>query len=401
MPEFGQLENNVLPVAPMKLIIMESAAELGAKINRYLSDVRHAENYMSFIDPVFKDYVQVDYRLPFTLDRFASGEGKATMDASVRGRDLYILTDVMNHSVTYEMRGITNYKSPDDHYTDLKRVIAALNGKAKRITVIMPFLYEGRQHKRSDRESLDCAVMLKELTDMGVDNFITFDAHDPRVLNAAPLGGFDNFLASYQFLKALLYGYSDLVVDKEHLTVISPDEGALDRAVYFADVLGADTGMFYKRRDYTRIEGGKNPIVAHEYLGESVRDKDVIVIDDMISSGASILDTARQLKGMEAKRVFLCATFGLFTDGLDLFDKAFAAGDFDRIITTNFTYQDPALRERKWFLEADMSKFLAMIIDFINHDASITGVMTPTEKIHEFVRKYNAGADARDVIPDR
>ena len=400
MPEFGKLDS-ALPVAPLKLIVMESAADLGAKINRYLSDVRHSENYMTFLDPVFKDYVQEDYRLRFSTDRFPSGEGRAILEETVRGCDIYILTDVMNHNITYTMRGFTNYMSPDDHYTDLKRVIAAINGKARRITVIMPFLYEGRQHKRSERESLDCAVMLEELTQMGVENFITFDAHDPRVLNASPLCGFDNFLASYQFLKALLYGYSDLVVDKEHLTVISPDEGALDRAVYFADVLGADTGMFYKRRDYTRIEGGKNPIVAHEYLGENVAGKDVIVIDDMISSGASILDTARQLKGMQAKRVFLCATFGLFTDGLALFDEAFAAGHFDRIITTNFTWQDPALKQREWFLEADMSKFLAMIIDFINHDASITGVMTPTEKIHEFVRKYNAGADARDVIPDR
>ena len=352
-------------------------------------------------DQAFRDYLREDYRMRFHITRLSSGEGSATIDESARGRDVFILTDVMNHSITYEMRGFTNYMSPDDHYTDLKRVIAALNGKARRITVIMPFLYESRQHKRSMRESLDCAVMIKELTHMGVENFITFDAHDPRVLNAAPLGGFDNFMASYQFLKALLYNIDDLIVDKEHLTVISPDEGALDRTVYFADVLGADTGMFYKRRDYTRIVDGKNPIVAHEYLGETVAGKDVIVIDDMISSGASIIDTAEQLKAKGASRVFLCATFGLFTEGFELFDKAYAAHKFDRVITTNLTWQDPSLKEREWFLEADMSKFIAMIIDFINHNQSITGVMTPTDKIHEFVRYYNAGMDARDAIPDK
>lgn len=397
-PNLEQLDN-LLPVAPMKLIILESAAALGNTINSNLVEVRHSERLASYSDPVFKDYLQEDYRLRFRMERFPSGEGKAVLEESVRGRDIFILTDVMNHSLTYEMRGFTNYMSPDDHYTDLRRVIAAINGKARRITVIMPFLYEGRQHKRSERESLDCAVMIKELTDMGVTNFITFDAHDPRVLNAAPLGGFDNFLASYQFLKALLYNVDDLTVDKDHLTVISPDEGALDRAVYFADVLGADTGMFYKRRDYSRIENGKNPIVAHEYLGEDLDGKDVIVIDDMISSGGSMIDTAKKLKERGAKRVFLCATFGLFTDGPGVFDKAYEEGAFDRVISTNFTYLDPEVLNREWFIVADMSRFIALIIDFINHDASITGVMTPTEKIHEFVRKYNEGWDAHEVLP--
>ena len=398
-PNLAQLDE-MLPVAPLKLIVMESAASLGTRINENLVDVRHAELLSTLDDPTFKDYLLDDYRLKFTVTRFASGEGKVTMDESVRGRDVFILTDVMNHSITYDMRGFTNYMSPDDHYTDLRRVIAAINGKARRITVIMPFLYEGRQHKRSERESLDCAVMIRELTDMGITNFITFDAHDPRVMNAAPLGGFDNFLASYQFLKALLYNVDDLTVDKDHLTVISPDEGALDRAVYFADVLGADTGMFYKRRDYTRIVDGKNPIVAHEYLGETLDGKDVIVIDDMISSGGSMIDTARKLKERGAKRVYLCATFGLFTDGLDVFDKSYEEGAFDRVIATDLTYLHPELMTREWFIVADMSRFIAMIIDFINHDASITGVMTPTEKIHEFVRKYNEGADAHDVIPE-
>ncbi|MBR5970185.1 MAG: ribose-phosphate pyrophosphokinase [Lachnospiraceae bacterium] len=390
-----------LPIAPLRLIVMESAAGLGAKINEQLSRYRRTEHPMESADPTFHDYLREDYRLGFRVDRSPAGEVHAELLESARGRDVYILTDVMNHSITYPFRGGENYMSPDDHYSDVKRMIGAIGGKARRVTVIMPFLYEGRQHKRAYRESLDCAVMIRELTEMGVVNFITFDAHDPRVLNASPLRGFDSFNASYQFLKALLYNIDDLIVDKEHLTVISPDEGALDRTVYFADVLGADTGMFYKRRDYSRIENGKNPIVAHEYLGETVEGKDVIVIDDMISSGASMIDTAEQIKGMGAKRVFLCATFGLFTDGFGIFDEAFAKGKFDRVITTNLTWQDPSIQEREWFIEADMSRFIAMVIDFLNHNDSITGVLTPTDKIHEFVKKYNAGADAKDVIPDR
>ena len=390
-----------LPIAPLRLLVMESAAALGEKINEQLYRFRKTEHPMLSADPAFHDYLREDYRLRYHVDRSPAGEVHARLHESARGRDVFLLTDVMNHSITYPFHGGFNYMSPDDHYADLKRMIGALSGKARRVTVIMPFLYEGRQHKRNFRESLDCAVMIRELTKMGVENFITFDAHDPRVLNASPLGGFDSFNASYQFLKALLYNFDDLIVDKEHLTVISPDEGALDRAVYFADVLGADTGMFYKRRDYSRIEGGKNPIVAHEYLGETVRNKDVIVIDDMISSGASMIDTAEQLKGMGARRVFLCATFGLFTDGFQIFDDAYAQGKFDRVITTNLTWQDPSLKERAWFIEADMSRFIAMIIDFINHNDSITGVMTPTDRIHEFVRKYNEGANAKDVIPDR
>ena len=280
--------------------------------------------------------------------------------------------------------------SPDDHYQDLKRVIAAIAGKAHRINVIMPFLYEGRQHRRSGRESLDCAYALQELGDMGVSNFITFDAHDPRVQNATPLKGFDNFTPPYQFARALLEQEKDLVIDKEHTIVISPDEGALDRAVYFSSVLGTDTGMFYKRRDYSKIVNGKNPIVAHEFLGDNIEGKDVIVIDDMIASGGSMIDTAKQLKEMGAGRVFICCTFGLFTEGLSKFDDAYEKGYFNRVVCTNLTYLPPEIKQREYFVEADMSKFMASIIDFMNHDVSMENVLTPTEKIQEILAKYNA-----------
>ena len=291
------------------------------------------------------------------------------------------------------MNGYTNYKSPDDHYQDLKRVIAAVNGKAHRVNVIMPFLYEGRQHKRSGRESLDCAYAIEELANMGVNNFITFDAHDPRVQNAEPLRGFDNITPPVQFMKALLRAKEDLIIDKDHLIVISPDEGALDRAVYFANVLGVDTGMFYKRRDYSKIVNGKNPIVAHEFLGDNIDGKDVIIMDDMISSGGSMIDTARQLKEMNANRVFICATFGLFTDGLAKFDEAYEKCYFDKIVTTNLTYQLPELKERPYYVEADMSKLIASIVDFMNHDSSMSNVYTSTEKIHQILDAYNRRED--------
>ena len=279
--------------------------------------------------------------------------------------------------------------SPDDHYQDLKRVIAACNGKAHRINVIMPFLYEGRQHKRNGRESLDCAYALEELRNMGVSNFITFDAHDPRVANSTPLNGFDNFTPPYQFIKALLNAEDDLIIDKDHLLVISPDEGALDRAIYFASVLGVDTGMFYKRRDYSTIVNGKNPIVAHEFLGDNIDGKDIIIIDDMISSGGSMLDTSKQLKKMNARRVFICCTFGLFTDGLAAFDAAYERGDFDKVVTTDLTYLPPELRSRPYFIEADMSKFIASLIDFMNHDVSLSNVLATTEKMQSILQAYN------------
>lgn len=388
MPNLRELEA-AIPVAPLKLIVLDSAAKLGENVNNYLVNFRREIHNIAKNDPAFEGYVSDNYLVESACYRFGSGEGKGVIEESVRGKDLFILTDVCNYSLTYTMNGYTNHMSPDDHYQDLKRIISAVNGKAHRINVIMPFLYEGRQHKRSGRESLDCAYAIEELNQMGVSNFITFDAHDPRVQNAAPLRGFDNFIPPYQFIRALLRTEDNLLIDKDNLIVISPDEGALDRAVYFANVLGVDTGMFYKRRDYSKIVNGKNPIVAHEFLGDNIDGKDVIIIDDMISSGGSMLDTARQLKEMNAKRVYICCTFGLFTDGLKSFDEAYEKCYFDKVITTNLSYQLPELLTRPYYVEADMSKFLASIIDFMNHDSSMANVYTPTEKIHEILAKYN------------
>lgn len=389
MPDFDKLDQS-LPVAPLGIIAMRSAADLGKRVNDYIASFRRDIHSNPGKDPAFRGYCEDNYLIDYDCPRFGSGEGKGEIRTSVRGVDLFIITDVCNPSVTYRMYGFENHMSPDDHYQDLKRVIMAADGKARRINVIMPFLYEGRQHKKSGWESLDAAVMFSELYEMGISNFITFDAHDPRISNSAPIGGFDNFMASYQFLKSLMKGIDDLTIDKQHLVVISPDEGALDRAVYFAGVLGADTGMFYKRRDYSRIVNGSNPIVAHEFLGDKMDGKDAIIIDDMISSGSSMIDTAAKIKEKGARRVFICTTFGLFTNGLEQFDEAYKKGYFDKVITTNLTWQPPELKTREWFLVADMSKFLATIIDFINHDASLSGVITPTEKIREIVAKYNS-----------
>ena len=388
MPNVRELEN-ALPVAPLKVLAMESAETIGRRVNNYLVEFRKNMKNTRHDDPAFQGYIENSYLVDASSPRFGSGEGKGIIRESVRGKDLFIIVDVCNHSLTYSINGYTNHKSPDDNYQDLKRMIASAAGKAHRINVVMPFLYEGRQHKRTSRESLDCAYMLTELANMGVNNFITFDAHDPRVQNATPLNGFDNFTPPYQFMRALLDTEDDLIIDQDHTIVISPDEGALDRAVYFGNVLGVNTGMFYKRRDYSTIVNGKNPIVAHEFLGDSVDGKDVIIIDDMISSGESMLDTSRQLKEMNAKRVFICCTFGLFTNGLEAFDKAYENCWFDRVITTNLTYQPPELYTRPYYTEADMSKFLASIIDFMNHDISMSHVMTPTEKIKEILARYN------------
>lgn len=388
MPNLQELEA-AIPVAPLKLVVLDSAEKLGNKVNNYLVNFRRDVKNIAKNEPAFEGYVSDNYVVDASCPRFGSGEAKGTIGESVRGKDLFILVDVCNHSISYKMNGYTNYKSPDDHYQDLKRIIAAVNGKAHRINVIMPFLYEGRQHRRTGRESLDCAYAIEELSKMGVSNFITFDAHDPRVQNAQPLCGFDNFTPPYQFVRALLRSEENLLIDKDHLIVISPDEGALDRAVYFANVLGVDTGMFYKRRDYSKIVNGKNPIVAHEFLGDNIDGKDVIIIDDMIASGGSMIDTAKQLKAMNAKRVYICCTFGLFTEGLSKFDEAYEKCYFDKVITTNLTYQIPELKERPYYIEADMSKFLASIIDFMNHDSSMGNVLTPTEKIQEILSKYN------------
>lgn len=388
MPNLSVLEN-ALPVAPLKIIATESCKDFADKVNEYLVDFRANVHNDLKKDPAFQGYSESNYLLDAVCPRFGSGEGKAILNESVRGKDLFIMVDVCNHSLTYTVNGYENHKSPDDHYQDLKRLIAACNGKAHRINVIMPFLYEGRQHKRTSRESLDCAYALKELSQMGVSNFITFDAHDPRVQNATPLCGFDNFTPPYQFIRSLLRYEKDLIIDKDHMIIISPDEGALDRAVYFSSVLGVDTGMFYKRRDYSRVVNGKNPIVAHEFLGDNIQGRDVIIIDDMIASGGSMIDTAKQLKHMGAKRVFICCTFGLFTEGLKAFDAAYERKDFDRVIVTNLTYLPPEIKNRPYFVEADMSKFTASIIDFMNHDLSMVNVLTPTHKIQDLLAKYN------------
>lgn len=379
-----------MPVAPLAIIALPSAYDMGRKVSDHISSFRRSTAGTDDTVPYHDDYYQDSYLMNVLTERFSTGEGRALLRESARGKDVFILVDVMNWTVTYKMNGFINHMSPDDHFQDLKRVISAIQGKARRITVIMPFLYEGRQHHRSTRESLDAALMLGELFNMGVDNFITFDAHDPRIASVAPLDNFDNFVSPYQFLLALLRTVDDLQVDKDHVVVISPDEGALDRTVYFANVIGADTGMFYKRRDYSRIVGGKNPIVAHEFLGTNLAGKDAIIIDDMISSGGSMLDTSRQLKEhMHAGRVFICTTFGLFTDGLEAFDHAYEQGWFDKLVTTNLTYLPQELLDRPYFALADMSKYMATIIDYFNHDASLFGMKEVTNRLHEILTEYN------------
>ncbi|MCR4923772.1 MAG: ribose-phosphate pyrophosphokinase [Lachnospiraceae bacterium] len=389
IPDNNELLDSMMPVAPLRIICHESSHALGELVNQHLKDYRKVTNTQYRDSPIFLDYEPESFLVDFDCSRFGSGEGKATLNESIRGKDIFIIADVTNHSLTYKINGFENHMSPDDIYQDIKRIIAAIAGKAHRVTVVMPFLYESRQHKRHYRESLDCALAIEELNHMGVSNIITFDAHDPRVQNSAPLKGFDNFLPPYQFIKSLIHYEKGLVIDKDHLVVISPDEGALDRAVYFAGVLGVNTGMFYKRRDYSRIVNGKNPIIAHEFLGDEIDGKDVIIIDDMISSGGSMIDTARQLREMNAKRVFICTTFGLFTDGLSAFDEAYEKCYFDKIITTNLTYHIEELSKRPYYIEADMSKFLASIIDFSNHDMPLSIIHTPTAKMTKILEKYN------------
>ena len=378
-----------LPAAPMKLVAMESCKDLGQKVNDYLVSFRKDTINEITNSPLYANYKSNSYLVDCSCPRFGSGEAKGILKETIRGTDLFIMTDVCNYSLTYSVNGHLNHMSPDDHYQDLKRIISAATGKAHRINVIMPFLYESRQHKRTKRESLDCALALEELTAMGVENIITFDAHDPRVQNAIPLSGFDSFDPPYQFMKALFKAVPELIVDKEHLMIISPDEGAMHRAVYFSNVLGVDMGMFYKRRDYSTIVNGKNPIVAHEFLGDDVTGKDVIIVDDMISSGESMLDVAKKLKERGAGRVFVCTTFGLFTEGFDKFDDYYEKGYITKVITTNLTYLPSIVNEKPYFVTADMSKFLALIIDSLNHDVTIGNVLNPTDKIHTLLEKHN------------
>ena len=380
-----------IPVGPLGLIPLKSCTGLGKKVDDYLVEWRRERESEHKSTIAFSGYQRDSYILEANTPRFGSGEGKGTIEESVRGDDLYIMVDVCNYSLTYSLFGMTNHMSPDDHFQDLKRIIAAAAGKARRINVIMPFLYESRQHKRSGRESLDCAMALQELVNMGVENIITFDAHDPRVQNSIPLKGFETVQPIYQFLKHLLKNEPDLQIDSDHMMVISPDEGGMGRAVFFANVLGLDLGMFYKRRDYTKIINGRNPIVAHEFLGASVEGKDVIIVDDMISSGESMLDTAKELKRMKARKVFICTTFGLFTGGLKKFDEYYENGIIDRVLTTNLVYQTPELLSKPYYINVDMSKYIALIIDNLNHDASLSELLNPTGRINRVLAKYRAG----------
>ena len=384
------LLEKTLPTAPLKIAALDSCKELGQKVNDYIVSFRQNATEDNPELASIANYSNDNYLVDSACPRFGSGEAKGVLRESIRGTDLFVMVDVCNHSLTYKVNGQKNYMSPDDHYQDLKRIISAATGKARRINVIMPFLYESRQHKRTKRESLDCAFALEELTAMGVSNILTFDAHDPRVQNAIPLKGFDNFSPNYQFMKALLRAEPDLNVDKDHLMIISPDEGAMHRAVYLSNVLGVDMGMFYKRRDYSVVVNGKNPIVAHEFLGDDLKGKNAIIIDDMISSGESMLDVAKQIKERGANRVFVFTTFGLFTEGLAKFDEYYENGYIDRIITTNLTYLPEEIYEKPYFSCADMSKFLALIIDSLNHDISIGNVLDPSEKIHALLEKHNA-----------
>lgn len=380
------LEN--IPVGALGLIPVVGCEELGKKVNDYLVKWRRESAIEHKDDVAFSGYEKDTYIVDCAIPRFGSGEAKGIINESVRGMDLYLMVDVCNYNITYSLTGNINHMSPDDHFQNLKRVIAAIGGKGRRINVIMPFLYESRQHKRNGRESLDCALALQELVRMGVDNIITFDAHDPRVQNAIPLNGFETVPPTYQFIKGLLRNVDDLQIDTEHMMIISPDEGGTNRAVYLANVLGLDMGMFYKRRDYTKIVNGRNPIVAHEFLGSSVEGKDVVIIDDMISSGDSMIEVATELKRRKAKRIYTAATFGLFTNGMDKFDKAYEDGIITGILTTNLIYQSPELLSKPYYINCDMSKYIALLIDTLNHDGSVSTLLNPNERIQHVLQEY-------------
>ena len=387
MPTQKEL-NKIIPYGDLAIIPLESSRAIGAKVDKYIADWRRE----AAMDPTqeihFTNYKKDSYIIDAKCPRFGSGEAKGIINESVRGKDVFLLVDVCNHSLTYKVCGQINRTSPDDHYQDLKRMISAIGGKARRLSVIMPFLYEGRQHRRSTRESLDCALALQELVKMGVENIITFDAHDPRVQNAIPLNSFETVQPTYQFIKALLANVDDIKMDSEHMMIISPDEGAMGRAIYFGNVIGVDVGTFYKRRDYTKIVDGRNPIVAHEFLGSSVEGKDVVVIDDMISSGESMIDVATELKRRKANRIFVASTFGLFTNGMQVFDEAYEKGLIYRVMTTNLVYQDPEVLKREYYIDVDMSKYIALLIDTLNHDYSISEYLDPTDRIERALKKY-------------
>jgi len=377
-----------IPVGPLGVIPLKSCESMGKKVDDYLVEWRNARELKDDPAVSLEGYQKESFLIKTSVPRFGTGEAKGLIMESVRGDDLFFLVDVCNYNITYSLYGYQNHMSPDDHYQDLKRIIASVGGKARRITVIMPYLYESRQHKRTTRESLDCAIALQELIHMGVDNIITFDAHDPRVQNAIPLYGFETVQPAYQFIKGLLRNQKDLIIDSDHMMVISPDEGGMNRAIYIANVLGLDMGMFYKRRDYATLINGRNPIVAHEFLGSDVKGKDMIIIDDMISSGESVLDVAAELKSRDARRIFVFSTFGLFTNGLEVFDRAYEDGIIDRILTTNLVYQTPNLLSKPYYVNCDLSKYIAYIIDTLNHDSSISSLLDPNDRIQKLVAQY-------------
>lgn len=384
--------SNQLPLGDLGIIALKSSENLGHDVNQFISKWRNNDQKHNNSLLLEAGYRKENYLLNAECPRFGTGEAKGTVKQSVRGKDIFILVDVSNYSITYSMCEKENRMSPDDHFQDLKRVIAAIGGKARRITVIMPFLYEGRQHKRSSRESLDCALALQELIQMGVENIITFDAHDSRVQSAIPLKSFESVWPTYQFIKSLVNNIPNLVLDSDHTMIVSPDEGAMSRSVYYANILGIDMGMFYKRRDYSTIVDGSNPIVAHEFLGSDIEGKDVIVIDDMIASGGSVIDTAKELKKRNAGRIIVCATFGLFTSGLEKFDEAYEQGIIYRIITTNLAYQSAEILSKSYYISADMTKFIALLIDTLNHNTSLSELMKPDKKIQEFLRNKKSGS---------
>ena len=384
---YGELYT--MPVGALGIIGMPGTEELAAKVNDYLVDWRR--DITTLPQSLSGGYMREDYRISISCPRFGTGEGKATINGTVRGYDLFLIADMFNYGVKYKFYGQEIPMSPDDHFQDMKRIIGACGGHARRITVIMPMLYEGRQHKRSTRESLDCAIMLQELERLGVRSIITFDAHDPRVQNAIPLSGFESVQPTYQMIRTILHTFPDIEIDRDHLMIISPDEGAMDRCTYYSSVLGVDLGMFYKRRDYSRVVDGKNPIIAHVFLGDNVEGKDVIVVDDMIGTGDSTLDIVRQLKERKARRIFAVSTFGLFSEGLDKMDKAYEEGMFDHIFTTNLIYRTPELLSRPWYTEVDMSKFIAHIINVLNHDMSISALLSPSQRIAQLLEDRARG----------
>lgn len=378
---------NTIPVGQLGIIALPGCEELANKIDNYLIRWRFQRNSEHKDTLAFAGYEKSTYLINMDFPRFGTGEGKAALNQTVRGYDIYILCDVFNYGVTYKMCGMTVPMSPDEHFANLKRAISAIEGKAKRVSVIMPMLYEGRQHKRSSRESLDCAMMLQELHNMGVENFITFDAHDPRVMNAIPLCGFESISPAYQMIKAAVNNVDNLKINKDNIMIISPDEGGMSRCIYYSTVLGVELGMFYKRRDFSRIVDGRNPIIAHEFLGDNVEGKDVIIVDDMISSGESMIEVATKLKELKAARIYIFSAFGLFCNGFDAFDKAFQEGIIDRVFTTNLIYGTPELLSKDWYIRVDMSKYLSYIIDTLNHDTSISDLLDPAEKINTLLDK--------------